>query len=69
LAGAGVRGGSTYGVSDAQAAYPLDNPTRPEDLAATIFSAFGIDPEMRVQNSQGRPVPLVESGRVLDVFG
>jgi hypothetical protein len=24
---------------------------------------------MRVQNSQGRPVPLVESGRVLDVFG
>jgi len=69
LAGAGVRGGSTYGVSDAQAAYPLDNPTRPEDLAATIFRAFGIDPEMRVQNSQGRPVPLVENGRVLDVFG
>lgn len=69
LAGAGVRGGSTYGASDAQAAYPLDNPTRPEDLAATIFSAFGIDPEMRVQSSQGRPVPLVENGRVLDVFG
>jgi hypothetical protein len=69
LAGASVRGGSTYGVSDAQAAYPLDNPTRPEDLAATIFSAFGIDPEVRVQNSQGRPVPLVENGRVLDVFG
>jgi uncharacterized protein (DUF1501 family) len=69
LAGAGVRGGSTHGVSDAQAAYPLDNPTRPEDLAATIFSAFGIDPEVRVQNSQGRPVPLAENGRVLDVFG
>jgi hypothetical protein len=69
VAGAGIRGGSTYGASDAQAAYPLERPTRPEDLAATIFSAFGIDPESRVQNSQGRPVPLVENGRVLDVFG
>ncbi len=69
LAGAGVRGGSVYGASDTQAAYPLERPTRPEDLAATIFSAFGIDPETRVPNSQGRPVPLVENGRLLDVFG
>ncbi|HET6324876.1 MAG TPA: DUF1501 domain-containing protein, partial [Planctomycetaceae bacterium] len=69
LAGAGVRGGSIYGTSDAQAAYPLERPTRPEDLAATICSAFGIDPETRVPNSQGRPVPLVENGRLLDVFG
>jgi hypothetical protein len=69
LAGAGVRGGSTYGSSDAQAAYPRDNPTRPEDLAATIFSAFGIEPDTRLPNSQGRPVPLVDNGRVLDVFG
>jgi hypothetical protein len=69
VAGAGVRGGSVYGASDAQAAYPLERPTRPEDLAATIFSAFGIDPETRVPNSQGRPVPLVENGRELDVFG
>jgi hypothetical protein len=69
VAGAGIRGGTTYGASDRHAAYPLERPTRPEDLAATIFSAFGIDPEARVQNSQGRPVPLVENGRVLDIFG
>jgi hypothetical protein len=69
VAGAGIRGGSVYGASDAQAAYPLEAPTRPEDLAATIFSAFGIDPEMRVANQQGRPVPLVENGRTLDIFG
>jgi hypothetical protein len=69
LAGAGVRGGSTFGTSDAHAAYPLERPTRPEDLAATILSAFGIDPETRVPNSQGRPVALVENGRPLDVFG
>jgi hypothetical protein len=69
LAGAGIRGGSTYGASDAQAAYPLERPTRPEDLAATILSALGIDPETRLQNAQGRPVPIVENGRAIDVFG
>jgi hypothetical protein len=69
LAGAGVRGGSTYGASDAHAAYPLERPTRPEDLAATILSALGIDPDTRLQNAQGRPVPVVENGRVIDVFG
>jgi hypothetical protein len=69
LAGAGIRGGSTYGASDAHAAYPLERPTRPEDLAATILFALGIDPETRLQNAQGRPVPAVENGQVIEVFG
>jgi hypothetical protein len=70
LAGAGVRGGTVYGTSDAQAAYPLDHPTRPEDLAATIFDALGIDPEMRIPNSLGRPVTLVDNAQKLDaIFG
>jgi hypothetical protein len=69
VAGAGVRGGTVYGTSDAQAAYPTDHPIRPEDLAATIFDALGIDPEMRIPNSQGRPVSLVENAKKLDVFG
>jgi hypothetical protein len=69
LAGAGVRGGTLYGTSDAQAAYPIDHPIRPEDLAATIFDALGIDPETRIPNSQGRPVSLVENAKRIDVFG
>jgi len=69
IAGAGVRGGTMYGTSDAQAAYPTDHPIRPEDLAATIFDALGIDPEMRIPNSQGRPVSLVENAKKIDVFG
>jgi hypothetical protein len=68
VAGAGTRGGSTHGTSDAYAAYPLERPRSPEDLAATIFSALGFDPESRLQNSQGRPVPLVENGCVLPIF-
>ena len=65
LAGAGIRGGITYGSSDAKAAYPDEHPTRPEDLSATIFEALGIDPQMRIPDREGRPVPLVETGRPL----
>jgi hypothetical protein len=70
LAGAGIRGGSCYGASDRDAAYPIDRPVTPEDLAATIYHALGIDPELRLPDAQGRPTPIVEGGRpVLGVFG
>lgn len=65
LAGAGIRGGMVHGTSDRDAAYALDHPTSPEDLAATIFERLGIDPELRILDQQQRPVPLVEGGRVI----
>lgn len=70
LAGAGIRGGVLYGESDKHAAYPKDKPTSPEDLAATIFYALGIDPEVRLPDRQGRPVQIIEGGRPLtELFG
>lgn len=65
LAGAGIRGGTVYGQSDRDAGYALDSPTSPEDLAATIFHALGIDPEHRISDPSGRPVPLADGGHVL----
>jgi hypothetical protein len=65
LAGGGVRGGMVYGRSDKNAAFAIDKPVRPEDLAATIFTSLGIDPEMRVADAQGRPVPLVDGATPL----
>lgn len=62
LAGAGISGGRTYGRSDKDAAYALDHPVSPEDLAATIYHALGIDPEMRVLDPSNRPTPIVEGG-------
>jgi uncharacterized protein (DUF1501 family) len=70
LAGAGIRGGAVYGRSDAHAAFPAAHPVSPEDLAATIFHALGIDSELRIPDAIGRPVPLVEHGRPLvELFG
>ncbi len=65
LAGVGIQGGRVYGSSDRDAAYALDHPTSPEDLAATIFERLGIDPHQRIADQQGRPVPLVEGGEVI----
>ncbi len=70
VAGAGIRGGTVYGRSDKDAAHPIENPVRPEDLAATIYQALGIDPETRVLNREGRPTPIVDGGRPLsELFG
>ena len=62
VAGAGIPGGTLYGASDKDAAFPVDTPVRPEDLAATVYYAMGIDPELRVPNAENRPVPVVDDG-------
>ena len=70
IAGAGVRGGVALGQSDRDAAYAVTPPYSPDDLAATIYHALGIDHEMRLPDTQGRPVALVEEGKpILDLFG
>ncbi len=61
MAGAGIRGGVTYGTSDKQAGFPIDKPVSPEQMSATIFHALGIDPHMRINDRQGRPVELVHN--------
>jgi len=70
LAGGGIRGGAVYGASDKEAANPIDNPVTPEDLAATIYDALGINYELRLPDAQGRPVQIVEDGHpVRELFG
>lgn len=69
LAGGGVRGGLLHGSSDKSAAFATDGPSTPEDLAATILTAMGIDPEFRLRDPQNRPVSIVENGRALPIFG
>ncbi|HJT77435.1 MAG TPA: DUF1501 domain-containing protein [Gemmataceae bacterium] len=68
LAGAGVRGGSVYGASDAQAAYIKDKPAHIRDICATIYQCLGIDPAMPVYDHGKRPVPVAHGGRPLEVI-
>lgn len=63
LAGGGVKGGHVYGKSDAHAMYPDEDPVKPEDLAATMYSLLGIDPATEIYDRNHRP--LVIGGRTL----
>jgi hypothetical protein len=65
LAGAGIRGGSAYGASDAHAAYIKDRPVHIRDICATIYHCLGIDPETTVLDHGRRPVPIAHGGRAL----
>jgi arylsulfatase A-like enzyme len=48
----------------------VDAPTSPEDLAATIYDALGIDPDLQLSDAEGRPIPIVSGGRPLrQLFG
>jgi uncharacterized protein (DUF1501 family) len=59
LAGAGVKAGVTYGASDESAAYPVDRPHDPKDMAATIYHLLGVDPNTVLHDNTGRPQQLI----------
>lgn len=63
FAGAGIRGGTVYGASDAQAAYVKDLPVSTADICATIYQCLGIDPDMTVPERSGRPVAINQGGQ------
>ncbi|MCE9564444.1 MAG: DUF1501 domain-containing protein [Planctomycetes bacterium] len=67
FAGAGVKGGTIYGASDAQAAYVKDRPVSTADICATIYRCLGIDPHSTmVQDKTGRPVPIHLGGNPIE---
>ena len=70
ISGGGIPGGKCLGRSDKEAAYAVDRTVSPEDLAATIYHAMGIDHEMRLMNSENRPASIVENGSpVMELWG
>ena len=65
LAGAGVRGGKLIGRSDKDAAYPVERPVSPQDLARTIFDSLGISDHELVYDTLGRPMPVMDDGQII----
>lgn len=55
LAGAGIKGGTVVGASDASAAYVKDRPVSTTEICATVYELLGIGPETRVPDKLGRP--------------
>ncbi len=64
LAGGGIKGGVVHGASDRHAAYPVENPVTPADLAATVYDCLGVDPRTELRDRLGRPLTLCEGSPV-----
>jgi hypothetical protein len=58
LAGGGVNRGHVHGVSDRIGAFPVQDPVRPDDIAATIFELLGIDHATEIRDPLNRPLPI-----------
>ena len=59
FAGGGMPAGAVYGASDGHAAHPSRDPVTPEDIAATVYKALGLDPETTfVHDTLNRPFAL-----------
>jgi uncharacterized protein (DUF1501 family) len=68
LAGGPIHGGAVYGASDEQAAYPTENPVTPGDVAATIYTALGLSPDLQVYDHQNRPHFIAEGQPIQALF-
>lgn len=70
FAGGGVQPGQLIGGTDKGGEAPDDSTDfAPDDIAATIYHALGIDPLTEYHTNTGRPVMLVPHGRVIaDLF-
>lgn len=58
MAGAGIKGGTVVGASDAQAAYVKDRPVSTTEICATVYDLLGINPDMPVYDRSNRPMPV-----------
>jgi hypothetical protein len=68
LAGAGIKRGYVHGKSDATGSSPAEDPVHPTEVLATIYHAFGIDPETIVYNHLNQPRELVKAKPVGQLF-
>jgi uncharacterized protein (DUF1501 family) len=63
FAGGGARGGQVIGGTDKSAAHPTTAPVTPYDVAATVYTAIGIDLATVLHDRQGRAIPMLPEGR------
>lgn len=70
FAGGGVQGGQIVGSSDEIGSAPVDRPTTPAEVVATVYHSLGIDLEHELPGPGGRPIPVVDYGTkpIMELF-
>jgi hypothetical protein len=67
MAGGGIRGGTVYGATDENGAYPALNPVSPANVSGTIYHALGLDPHTEIRDRLNRPFPIADDP-ILELF-
>ena len=62
MGGGPIKGGTVVGESDELGYAPKTRPVTPGEVAATLYSALGIDPHKEMPGPQNRPIPLTDYG-------
>jgi hypothetical protein len=62
MGGGGVQGGRIVGATDEIGGYPVDRPTTPAEVAATVYHSLGINLDVELPGPQSRPIRLVDHG-------
>lgn len=65
MAGAGIPGGQVVGATDVKGYYANENVYAPEDFAASLYTKMGIDHQMILRDTAGRPIQLVNNGKLI----
>jgi uncharacterized protein (DUF1501 family) len=65
FAGGGTKPGQIIGATDKQAAAPVSDPVSISDLLRTIHTLLGIDSKKEYPDPLGRPVPIVDGGKLI----
>ncbi|MCB1236736.1 MAG: DUF1501 domain-containing protein, partial [Verrucomicrobiae bacterium] len=65
LAGGGIKGGITYGTSDALGGEPDQNPVSVPDFATTVYHQLGINADKELVAPGPRPIEIVAGGTVI----
>jgi uncharacterized protein (DUF1501 family) len=65
FAGGGVKPGQIIGATDKKASAPVGDPVSVEDILRTLFQQMGVDTTRTYNTPLGRPVPIVDGGRVI----
>ncbi|MCM8529599.1 MAG: DUF1501 domain-containing protein [Lentisphaeraceae bacterium] len=66
MAGGGTKRGYVHGMSDTTSTAVEEAPVHTEDLARTVYTLMGINPDTRLMAPGARPIPLVKDGEVIE---
>ena len=68
MAGAGIQGGAIIGATDTSGSEPATRPWYPEDIAASIYHALGMDANTTYYPRLPRPTKIAEGEVVEGLF-